>query len=118
MKSDGAMVNLVSSPDIYVHEWSSFSTKDFPENASAKSGDKVKIIMTDVDDRRPVEDVVWSDEAYRDNFKRADLELVAFCKPLARKSEPFDWVNETEIAPWVIYVLKKKKLIETMPRRV
>ena len=26
-------------------------------------------------------------------------------EPLARDSEPYKWVNETKIAPWVIYLL-------------
>jgi len=59
LKPDGKMVNLVSSPEIYLLEWASFTTKDFPENREAKSGGRVKIIMTDVEDGRPVEDVVW-----------------------------------------------------------
>jgi ubiquinone/menaquinone biosynthesis C-methylase UbiE len=105
LKPGGKFVNLVSSPDIYIHEWASFSTRDFPENRLAKSGDKVKIIMTDVDDNRPVEDVVWTDDAYRDVYKKSGLEVVKMVKPLAKDSEPYDWVNETEIAPWVIYVL-------------
>lgn len=29
-KIDGAIVNLVSSPEICEHEWASFSTRDFP----------------------------------------------------------------------------------------
>ncbi len=102
----GAFVNLVSSPDIYINEWASFSTKDFPENRKAGSGDKVKIIMTDVDDRRPVEDVVWTDDAYRDVYRKSGIEPVRTYKPLARDDEPYDWINETKIAPWVIYVLK------------
>ena len=118
LKSEGIVVNLVSSPEIYVHEWASFSTKDFPENASAKSGDRVRIIMTDVEDRRPVEDIVWTDESYRSTFMSAGLEVIDFCKPLAKASEPYKWVNEAEIAPWVIYVLKKKKLTKSMPERV
>ncbi len=48
LKNEGRIVSVVSSPEIYTHEWASFTTKDFPENNSAKSGDKVKIIMTDV----------------------------------------------------------------------
>jgi SAM-dependent methyltransferase len=108
LKNDGKMVNLVSSPEIYTHEWASFSTKDFPENKHAKSGEKVKIIVTDLDDRRPVEDVVWADEYYRKVFKKAELELVKTYKPLAREDEPYRWVNETRIAPWVIYVLKNE----------
>ena len=108
LKSEGRIVSVVSSPEIYKHEWASFSTKDFPENKCAKSGDKVKIIITDVEDKRPVEDVVWSDGYYQETYKRAGLGLVKTYKPLAKESEPYKWVNETRIAPWVIYVLKKR----------
>lgn len=108
LNSDGRIVNLVSSPDIYLHEWASFSTKDFPENKCAKSGDIVKIIITAVDDQRPVEDIVWHDDAYHEVFQNAELEVVKTYKPLAREDEPYEWINETRIAPWVIYVLKKK----------
>lgn len=101
----GCIVNLVSSPEIYRNEWASFSTKDFPENRSAKSGDKVRIVMLDVEDRRPVEDIVCTDEDYRDLYRRAGLEPVATYRPLADPSEPFAWVSETVKAPWVIYVL-------------
>ena len=107
LKPRGKTVNLVSSPEIYLHEWASFTTKDFPENREAKSGDRVRIIMTDVEDRRPVEDIVWSDEAYRENYREAGLKIEKVFKPLARESEPYEWVNETRIAPWVIYLLGK-----------
>jgi len=106
LKSEGRIVHLVSSPEIYTNEWASFSTKDFPENKYAKSGDIVKIIVTDLEDKRPVEDIIWTDEYYRETFKQAGLELVKTHKPLARGNEPYQWVNETKIAPWVIYVLK------------
>jgi len=106
LNRDGKVVNLVSSPEIYTHEWASFSTKDFPENKYAKTGDKVKIIITDTEDKRPVEDVVCSNEDYLEIFKSAGLELVKIYKPLALENEPYKWVNETRIAPWVIYVLE------------
>lgn len=107
LKPEGLVVNLVSAPEIYVNEWASFTTEEFPENRLAKSGDKVRIIMTDVEDRRPVADIVWSDAAYRETYEKAGLELIETYKPLAREDEPFDWVNETKISPWVIYVLQK-----------
>jgi len=107
LENEGRIVNLVSSPEIYVNEWASFSTKDFPENKRAKCGDKVKIIVTAIDDKRPVEDVVWPDKDYREIYKKAGLKLIQTYKPLAREDEPFEWVNETKIAPWVIYVLRK-----------
>lgn len=107
LKDAGSVVSSVSSPEIYQHEWASFSTRDFPENQYAKSGDKVRIVITDIEDKRPVEDVVWMDEDYREVFEKAGLGLVKTYRPLARESEPYAWVHETRIAPWVIYVLKK-----------
>jgi ubiquinone/menaquinone biosynthesis C-methylase UbiE len=105
LKAGGRIVNLVSSPEIYVNEWASFSTKDFPENRTARSGDKVQIVMLDVEDRRPVEDIVWTDQDYHDVYKRAGLVTIKTYTPLARQTEPYAWVSETKIAPWVIYVL-------------
>jgi len=107
LNDGGRLVSVVSSPEIYVHEWASFSTKDYPENKRAKSGDKVKIIQTDIEDKRPVEDIVWTDESYKETYVRAGLQIVKTYKPLAKEEEPFKWVNETKIAPWVIYVLAK-----------
>jgi SAM-dependent methyltransferase len=107
LKGEGKIVNLVSSPEIYVNEWASFSTKDFPENRMTKCGDKVKIIVTAIDDKRPVEDIIWPDKDYRETYRKAGLRLIQTHKPLAREDEPFQWVNETKIAPWVIYVLRK-----------
>ena len=107
LKSDGRIVNLVSSPLIYINEWASFTTKAFPENRNAKSGDKVKIVMTDVEDQRPVEDVLWSDEAYQETYRQAGLEIVEEYRPLGKESEPFAWKSETNVPPNVIYVLKK-----------
>ena len=109
LNNDGKIVNLVSSPDIYVHEWASFTTKDFPENKNAKSGDTVRIIMTDVVDGRPVEDIVCTDEDYREAYGRAGLDPVAVYRPLGKDGEPFDWINEARIPPWSIYVLGKAK---------
>jgi hypothetical protein len=58
-----------------------------------------------VEDRRPVEDIVWSDEDYQETYRRAGLRVLATRRPLAEESEPYAWVSETTIAPWVIYVL-------------
>ena len=103
----GIIISIVSSPEIYTNEWASFTTKDFPENASARSGDVVRIIVTDHQDRRPVEDIVCTDEAYRKVYQEAGLKAVQMFKPLAKGDEPYSWKRETRIAPWVIYVLKR-----------
>ena len=36
LKSEGRIINLVSSPEIYKNEWASFTTRDFPENKKQK----------------------------------------------------------------------------------
>lgn len=104
----GKMVLLDSNSEIYLHEWASFTTKGFPDNWKAKTGDVVKIVMTDVEDRSPVEDIFWTEEDYRKLFELAGLELEETYKPLGLDIEPYFWVNEKEIAPWIIFVLKKK----------
>ena len=108
LKSGGRIVSLVSSPDIYVNEWTSFSTKDFPENRTARCGDKVRIVMLDVEDARPVEDILWTDDGYRDVYDRAGLSVIATYRPLGKPDEAQSWVSETRIAPWVVYVLGPK----------
>lgn len=96
---------IVSRPEIYKHEWASFSTIAFPENQSASSGDKVRIIVTDHADPRPVEDILWTDESYREVFEEAKLRLLQKYEPLARGDEPYRWVSEVQIAPWAVYLL-------------
>jgi SAM-dependent methyltransferase len=105
LRDGGRIVNLVSSPEIYVNEWLSFSTKAFPENGTATSGDMVRIVMLDVEDARPVEDVFWTDGDYLAAYEQAGLAPVQIHRPLGKASEPFAWVSEMRIAPWAIYVL-------------
>ncbi|MFI5385440.1 MAG: class I SAM-dependent methyltransferase [Fimbriimonadales bacterium] len=105
LRPEGRLVNLVSTPEIYLHEWISFSTKDFAGNRTAATGDTVYTVMLDVPDRRPVADVLWTDADYREVYRRADLEVVERHLPLGRVNEPYLWVSETKVAPWAIYVL-------------
>jgi len=63
--------------------------------------------MLDVEDSRPVEDIIWMDQDYRAAYSQAGLVPIDVLKPLATDAEPYAWVNETTIAPWVIYVLRR-----------
>lgn len=105
LREGGRIVNLVSAPEIYLHEWTSFSTRDFPENRVARSGDRVRIVMLDVPDRRPVEDILHTDEDYRATFAAAGLDLLETHRPLGRSDDPFEWVTENTVSPWAIHVL-------------
>jgi SAM-dependent methyltransferase len=104
----GRIVNLVSSPEIYFNEWLSFSTRDYPENRTADSGDVVRIVMLDVPDRRPVEDILWRDRDYEHAFAAAGLEIEAVHHPMGRESDPFDWVSEYAVSPWTIHIVRKR----------
>ena len=101
----GCLPLVVSSPAIYVNEWASFSTRDFPENRHACDGDRVRIIMLDVPDRRPVEDVFCADAHYRRLFESAELRVLGVQSPLATGKEATRWVSETRTAARTIYVL-------------
>jgi SAM-dependent methyltransferase len=101
----GRLLVVVSSPAIYCHEWASFSTRDYPANRSARDGDRVHIVMLDVPDRRPVVDVLCSDARYRELFEAAGLSAIDTVRPLASGTEHVQWVSETTVPPWTIYVL-------------
>lgn len=101
----GRLIAIVSSPEIYLHEWASFSTQDFPANKAARDGDRVRIIMLDVPDARPVEDVLCGDAHYRRLFAAAQLQVLEMARPLATGAEPVRWGSETTVAAWSVYVL-------------
>jgi len=103
----GSVVLLGSTPEIYVHEWASFTTAAFEGNRSAKSGDEVFTVMKDVADGRPVRDVLWTHEDYIDLFDSAGLTIVEDHRPLGREDEGVEWISETTVAPWVVYVAQK-----------
>jgi SAM-dependent methyltransferase len=106
---EGRIVLLGSRPEIYWHEWASFTTRDFPENRIAKSGETVQIVMKDVEDARPVMDIVWFHEDYLSLFGSAGFDLVGRYEPLGRADEPYRWLSETSVAPWMIYVLRRRR---------
>lgn len=117
LRSQGRIVSIVSTPEMYTHEWVTFTTCDYPENEEARCGDIVRIRTKDYSDRRPVEDILWSDEAYRSVYLEAGLEAERVENPLARGDEGIPWVSETSIAPWAIYVLRPLDRVSTAGRR-
>jgi SAM-dependent methyltransferase len=106
---DGILINIVSAPEIYWNEWASFSTKNFPENRHARPGEPVKIITTDFEDPSPAVDILWPHESYLETYARAELAVAEMRKPLAKGDEPYKWMSETRIAPWVIYALRRSR---------
>jgi SAM-dependent methyltransferase len=101
----GRIVLLGSRPDIYWHEWASFSTAAFPANRRARSGEAVYIVMKDVPDARPVVDAIWFPEDYAALFEAAGLNVLETLGPLGLPSDGQEWISETTVAPWVSYAL-------------
>jgi SAM-dependent methyltransferase len=112
---DGRIVLLGSAPEIYTHEWASFTTREFPENRVARGGEAVRIVMKDVEDQRPVVDFLWFHEDYLRLFAAARLDLIARHQPLGREAEPYRWESELSISPWVIYVLGRSAPARAAP---
>jgi SAM-dependent methyltransferase len=108
LAEEGIMVNIVSTPEIYTHEWVTFTTRDYPENHRARCGDVVKIVTTDYSDARPVEDILWPHEDYLQVYRRAELDVVSVERPLATGDEGIAWRSETSVPPWAIYLLKHR----------
>jgi len=107
LATNGTLFLVVSSPTLYVNEWASFSTRDFPENRHARDGDRVRIVMLDVPDRRPVEDVLCTDAHYQQLFESAGLRVLDVQSPLATGKEATQWFTETSTSAWTIYVLDR-----------
>lgn len=106
LSTNGRIIVLGSTPEIYTNEWASFTTKRFPHNRQARSGDAVQIVIKDVADQRPVVDYLWSHEDYLGLFAAAGVELLDCRRPLGRRDEPYEWRAELKIPPWVIYVVR------------
>jgi hypothetical protein len=53
-----------------------------------------------------VEDVMCSEAAWSEIHQEAGLVPLATHRPLGRAREPWAWVSETRVAPWVITVLE------------
>jgi SAM-dependent methyltransferase len=102
----GRLISIVSTPELYTHEWVSFSTDRFPGNRTARNGDLVQSVITQFRNGKPADDVLCTDEGYREVYRRAGLEVESLYKPLGREKDGLAWISESAIAPWAIYVLR------------
>jgi SAM-dependent methyltransferase len=103
----GKVIIISATRETYQREWVSLSTKDFPDNALAKSGDPVKIVMTDGGDSRPITDFAWTHEDYVRMGEEGGFRVIGHYLPLGKEEEPIRWITETKIAPWFTLVLQK-----------
>ncbi len=102
--SGSRLVLIASSPELYVNEWATFTTAAFPENARARSGETVRIVVKVGGDPRPVEDLLWRDDDYTAAFTAAGLAPRFIHRPLGRPDDGYPWLAETRIPPWALHV--------------
>lgn len=83
----GRIVNIVSTPELYTHEWVSFSTQQFTGNRAARDGDLVRSVTTQFRNGKPAEDVLCTEEGYRKVYRLAGLEQEALYTPLGQEED-------------------------------
>jgi ubiquinone/menaquinone biosynthesis C-methylase UbiE len=103
LKDTGVIVIATTSEEFFQNEWLTTLT-DFPENKILTSGSVVKSKVRDTGIE--FNDYYWQDRDYREAFAEVGLKVCEVHKPLGRKDEPYDWINEQKIPPWIIYVVK------------
>ncbi|MGF1471657.1 MAG: class I SAM-dependent methyltransferase [Rubrobacteraceae bacterium] len=95
---------VTNTADFYRHRWVSCEV-DFPENeAPLHSGQTVKARL--VPEGVMVTDVFWSDDDYREVLAAAKLRVAHAWHPKAPASDA-RWLDETRVAPYVIYEVEK-----------
>jgi len=107
LQTNGVLVNVVSSAELYAHEWASFTTSAFSENLSAKNEEIVRIVTRDFEGTPVCDDIRCDDAGYEAIYRAAGLREIERARPLGSEDDPVEWVNEMTIAPWVIWVLAK-----------
>lgn len=105
LKPSGVLVNVVSSVEIYVREWASFTTSAFPENLTAQNEDIVRIVTRDFEGAPVCDDVRCDDAGYHAIYSAAGLRVLECLRPLGYPDEPVAWVSELEVSPWALWAL-------------
>lgn len=104
MKDDGVFIALTGSEHMYSKTWYGYNT-DYPENKNLKSGDLAKIRLCDAD--MDYIDFYWTEDDYRHFFETAGFEILEMHYPLGQDSEPFPWIDERTVSPFLIVVARK-----------
>lgn len=106
LRPAGKAFVVANTAEFYQHRWVSCEV-DFPENTPPlRSGQLVKARLQP--EGVIVTDVFWSDADYRSAFADSGLVVVRTESPKAQLSET-NWLDETAVAPWIIYELEKAR---------
>jgi ubiquinone/menaquinone biosynthesis C-methylase UbiE len=106
LKKDGIFLATTGSTDMYSHEWNSIDALKYPENKNLKSGDAAKIYLKNID--LELTDYFWTVDDYKSVFNESGFELLEIDKPLGTNKDGEEWKDETEVSPYITFVLRKK----------
>jgi SAM-dependent methyltransferase len=104
LRPGGVFILLIGAEELYDHEWTTVKV-DFPENRGRKSGDAVRVYLTDVE--LELTDYYWTDADYRKMFADAGLTVERLHQPLGVPEDGIDWITEDKVPPFSLYVVRK-----------
>lgn len=104
LKPDGVFILVVSNENLYKHDWLTINT-NFPENQNLKSGNVVRIDLTDIN--LTIYDYFWSEEDYLNVISSSNFALIDKVCTLGTDYDGYTWVSEDKYAPFTTYIVKK-----------
>ena len=106
LKPGGYLIILTGSEWMHnpKYRWLYYEA-NFPENYNLASGKKARVHLTDAN--IIFEDFYWTTKDYHALFKEVGFEVIKTHFPLGQPNEPFEWQDELNRSPFVIFVLKK-----------
>jgi len=105
LKTRGKMIIIVSYAPISTCRCVSFD-KDFPENQDLKSGDQLRLDITDASRTFTLYDYYWTEQDYRRTFSAAGVSVQKTLKPLGAPEDGIAWIDESTIPPFIIFILQ------------
>ncbi|WP_163831430.1 class I SAM-dependent methyltransferase [Spartinivicinus ruber] len=99
LNPNGRVVVITASNEMYLHEWLSMK----PMTKNINSGLPAEILLKDYN--TTVTDIVWSESDCFEFFAGSGFSLIEKYYPLGQDRDDRPWLIETEIAPFVIWVL-------------
>ncbi len=104
LKPGGVFILLIGAEELYANEWLTVKV-DYPENRDCKSGDAVRVFLTEVG--LELVDYYWTDADYRKVFAGAGLTVVRLHQPMGSESDGYPWINEHKVPSFSTYVARK-----------
>ena len=105
LKHGGIFIAVTGSMELYKHDWLSLYV-NYEQNRNLKSGDVAKLLLKDAN--LIVYDYFWTDNDYKEVFDHTPFILLEKLLPRGEEKDGYNWLDEKDFAPYVIYTLLKQ----------